>query len=235
MTQTSNTKQDAAKRNPGFGIYAFLCEDYQDRAINEDAARRCREWEEAISSEPEAIRKVSEAVKTAAGLRRDHPVFDSRASNTFSPGVLSALEAARITRIEIKEVIQVRHLEALRLAGWNDPFCEGDGAVIVRSLPDRHDTFGDSAESEAEAEGLLRRNPDSAPGDLLKRVLIDFENNSDWWEWGGRELWNSERNSLIFRTGVAEHLRTLAESLPFWNDGPDFAKNPLLFQDYSIE
>lgn len=204
MTQTSNTKQDAAKRNPDFGIYAFLCEDYQDRAINEDAARRCREWEEAISSEPEAIRKVSEAVKTAAGLRRDHPVFDSRASNTFSPDVLTALEAARITRIEIKEVIQVRHLEALRLAGWNDPFCEGDGAVIVRSLPDRHDTFGDSAESE-------------------------------WWEWGGRELWNSERNSLIFRTGVAEHLRTLAESLPFWNDGPDFAKNPLLFQDYSIE
>jgi len=53
MTQTSNTKQDAAKRNPGFGIYAFLCEDYQDRAINEDAARRCREWEEAISSEVE--------------------------------------------------------------------------------------------------------------------------------------------------------------------------------------
>ena len=63
-------------------------------------------------------------------------------------------------------------------------------------------------------------------------VESDEENYSEkWWQWGGTELSGIDHydDKFILTTEDAERLRQLAETLPGWTDGPDFAKNPLLF------
>ena len=67
----------------------------------------------------------------------------------------------------------------------------------------------------------------------MVRLAIDFENPaSEWWQGGGRELWEAllesfDRNDVV----VDEHLALswLAEAarLPGWDDGPDYAPHPV--------
>jgi hypothetical protein len=65
------------------------------------------------------------------------------------------------------------------------------------------------------------------------RLSVDFENTSEiWWEQGGQELWEGiaesfDDNSVIVEESLAKSWLAAASTIPGWDDGPDYAPNPI--------
>ncbi len=67
----------------------------------------------------------------------------------------------------------------------------------------------------------------------MVRLSVDFENTSKvWWEQGGQELWDGitegfDGNSVVVDENLAESWLETASKVPGWNDGPEYAPNPI--------
>jgi hypothetical protein len=67
----------------------------------------------------------------------------------------------------------------------------------------------------------------------MVRLSVDFENTSrTWWERGGQELWDGitegfDGNSVVLDDSLAKSWLETASALPGWNDGPEYAPNPI--------
>ena len=67
----------------------------------------------------------------------------------------------------------------------------------------------------------------------MVRLSIDFENASTmWWEQGGQELWDGitedfDGNSVVIDGGLAESWLETARKIRGWDDGPEYAPNPI--------
>jgi len=67
----------------------------------------------------------------------------------------------------------------------------------------------------------------------LIRLSVDFEcPSSDWWEGGGRELWQSitegfDGSSVVLDDGLAESWLDQARLVPGWHGGPEYAPHPI--------
>ena len=65
------------------------------------------------------------------------------------------------------------------------------------------------------------------------RLSVDFENTAaSWWDQGGRELWEGitegfDGNSVVVDDSLAKSWLEAARTLPGWNDGPEYAPNPI--------
>jgi hypothetical protein len=68
------------------------------------------------------------------------------------------------------------------------------------------------------------------------KLSVDFEHPSqEWWEAGGRELWNGitsgfDETSVVVDDAVAESWLAEARRVPGWSAGPEFAPNPIAAQ-----
>ncbi len=67
----------------------------------------------------------------------------------------------------------------------------------------------------------------------MVRLSIDFENASTmWWEQGGQELWDGitegfDGNNVVVDDSLAKSWLETARTIPGWNDGPEYAPNPI--------
>ena len=67
----------------------------------------------------------------------------------------------------------------------------------------------------------------------MVRLSIDFENPaSEWWEGGGRDLWESivegfDNNDALLERSVAESWLEHAAGLPGWDGGPEHSPHPV--------
>ena len=67
----------------------------------------------------------------------------------------------------------------------------------------------------------------------MVRLAIDFENPAtEWWENGGRDLWESivegfENNDALLERSVAESWIAHASQVPGWAGGPDHSPHPV--------
>ena len=65
------------------------------------------------------------------------------------------------------------------------------------------------------------------------KLAIDFENpGREWWESGGRELWDSitegfDNHDVALDESIADSWLAEAARIPGWADGPDFAPHPI--------
>ena len=68
-------------------------------------------------------------------------------------------------------------------------------------------------------------------------IMVDFENNSDfWWNCGGLDLWTAitgdpSANCVEITPVAAKAWLHLAEQIPGWADGPDYARHPVIVTD----
>ncbi len=68
---------------------------------------------------------------------------------------------------------------------------------------------------------------------MLVRLAIDFENTcKDWWDAGGRELWEGvaeapDASQVVVDAELARSWLEQARAIPGWDDGPEFAPNPV--------
>lgn len=71
----------------------------------------------------------------------------------------------------------------------------------------------------------------------MVRLAIDFENGADeWWESGGRDLWESivegfDNSSALLERALAESWLGQAASLPGWDEGPEHAPHPVRLEE----
>lgn len=67
----------------------------------------------------------------------------------------------------------------------------------------------------------------------MVRLAIDFENPaSEWWENGGRDLWESvvegfDNNAVVLDRSLAESWLAQAAQVPGWEGGPDHSPHPI--------
>ncbi len=67
----------------------------------------------------------------------------------------------------------------------------------------------------------------------MVRLAVDFENRSpEWWDSGGRELWDSllegfDNNDVVLEGSIAESVLAEASKIPGWDDGPEYAPHPI--------
>ena len=67
----------------------------------------------------------------------------------------------------------------------------------------------------------------------MVRLSIDFENPaSEWWEGGGRDLWESivegfDNNDALIDRALAESWLVQAAQVPGWDGGPEYSPNPI--------
>jgi len=72
---------------------------------------------------------------------------------------------------------------------------------------------------------------------ILVRLGIDYENPATlWWESGGRELWEGiaedpDAGSIVVEESIARSWLAEAETLPGWNDGPEYAPHPICLSE----
>jgi hypothetical protein len=65
------------------------------------------------------------------------------------------------------------------------------------------------------------------------KLAIDFENpGKEWWENGGRELWDAvgegfETNATLVEQTIAESWIAQASQIPGWNGGPEHSPHPV--------
>ena len=69
---------------------------------------------------------------------------------------------------------------------------------------------------------------------MLVRLAIDFEHpaRGDWWENGGRELWEGavegfDTNAVVLEEPLARSWLAEAARIPGWDAGPDYAPHPI--------
>jgi hypothetical protein len=71
----------------------------------------------------------------------------------------------------------------------------------------------------------------------LLRLSIDFENPAEqWWECGGRDLWESlaeeaDASAVVVEDSIARSWLTQAAAIPGWDDGPEYAPHPVCTSD----
>ncbi len=71
---------------------------------------------------------------------------------------------------------------------------------------------------------------------MLVRLAIDFENSArDWWDNGGRDLWDGiaegfDGNSVVLEASLATSWLARAEQISGWHGGPDYAPHPVRLQ-----
>ena len=69
------------------------------------------------------------------------------------------------------------------------------------------------------------------------RLSIDFEcSGEEWWENGGRELWESlaegfDNNDVLLDESIAESVMAQAAQFPGWESGHEHAPHPLRLED----
>jgi hypothetical protein len=67
----------------------------------------------------------------------------------------------------------------------------------------------------------------------MVRLAIDFENPaSEWWESGGRDLWDSlaegfDNNDVVLDESLALSWLAQAVQVPGWKGGPEYAPHPV--------
>ncbi len=67
----------------------------------------------------------------------------------------------------------------------------------------------------------------------LKKLAIDFENpGREWWESGGRDLWDAllegfDNNDVVLERGLADSWLAQAAQIPGWEGGPEWAPHPI--------
>lgn len=67
----------------------------------------------------------------------------------------------------------------------------------------------------------------------MVRLAIDFENPaSEWWESGGRDLWDSlaegfDNNDVVLEEALALSWLEQAARIPGWHGGPEYAPHPV--------
>jgi hypothetical protein len=67
----------------------------------------------------------------------------------------------------------------------------------------------------------------------MVRLAIDFENPaSEWWESGGRDLWDSlaegfDNNDVVLDESLALSWLAQAAQVPGWKGGPEYAPHPV--------
>lgn len=67
----------------------------------------------------------------------------------------------------------------------------------------------------------------------MVRLAIDFENPAtEWWESGGRDLWEAliegfDNNDVVLEHAIAESWLAQAAAVPGWADGPEFSPHPI--------
>jgi hypothetical protein len=72
---------------------------------------------------------------------------------------------------------------------------------------------------------------------MLIRLGVDFENAArEWWDGGGRELWESiaeaaDASSIVVDEAIARSWIAQASTLPGWHGGPEFAPHPIRLID----
>ena len=71
----------------------------------------------------------------------------------------------------------------------------------------------------------------------MVRLVIDFENSApEWWENGGRDLWESvvegfDNSDVLLEESLAQSWLRQAAQLPGWDGGPDYAPHPVRLQE----
>ena len=69
------------------------------------------------------------------------------------------------------------------------------------------------------------------------KISIDFECAAEeWWEGGGRELWESlvegfDNNSVLLDESIADSVMKLAEKVPGWSSGHQHAPHPIRLEE----
>jgi len=72
---------------------------------------------------------------------------------------------------------------------------------------------------------------------VLVRLAIDFENTTkSWWDDGGRELWEGlaeapDASQVVVDAELARSWLEQARAIPGWDDGPEFAPNPVCLRE----
>lgn len=67
----------------------------------------------------------------------------------------------------------------------------------------------------------------------MVRLAIDFENPAtEWWESGGRDLWESivegfDNNAALVERSIAQSWLAHAAQVPGWEGGPDHSPHPI--------
>ena len=71
----------------------------------------------------------------------------------------------------------------------------------------------------------------------MKRLKIDFEFTSKtWWTNGGEDLWNGiseafDGSEIVIEESLAQSWMSEARAIPGWDDGSDYAPNPVALTD----
>ena len=71
----------------------------------------------------------------------------------------------------------------------------------------------------------------------LVRLAIDFENPAEeWWQGGGRDLWQSiaegfDDASVVLEDSLARSWLEQAARIPGWDSGPEYAPHPVSLRD----
>lgn len=71
----------------------------------------------------------------------------------------------------------------------------------------------------------------------MKRLKVDFEFTSKiWWTNGGEDLWNGisegfDGSEIVIEESLAQSWISEARSIPGWDDGSDYAPNPVALAD----
>lgn len=67
----------------------------------------------------------------------------------------------------------------------------------------------------------------------MVKLAIDFENpGREWWENGGRDLWEAilegfDNNAVVVEAALADSWLAQAARIPGWEGGPDFSPHPV--------
>ena len=68
---------------------------------------------------------------------------------------------------------------------------------------------------------------------MFVRLEVDYENpSSEWWESGGRDLWegvaeSADASGIGVEESIADSWLQQAASVPGWHDGPEYAPHPI--------
>lgn len=71
----------------------------------------------------------------------------------------------------------------------------------------------------------------------MVKLAIDFENPaSEWWESGGRDLWESiteafDNNDVALDESLAQSWLGQAAQIPGWEGGPEFSPHPICVKE----
>ena len=71
---------------------------------------------------------------------------------------------------------------------------------------------------------------------MLVKLALDFENPSrEWWDAGGRALWESlledfDSSSVVVEESIARSWLAEAAQIAGWDGGPEYAPHPILLK-----